>query len=49
MADAIMTRGNRPARRSRIGLENRQAGPSWADWHAELRLLLAQGTATGTC
>ncbi len=38
MADVIMTRGNRPARRTRNSL-----GPSWADWHAELRLLLAQG------
>lgn len=42
MADAIKTRGNRPARRSRTGLENRQAGPSWADWQAELRLVLAE-------
>ncbi len=49
MSDAIMTRGNRPARRNRNGLENRQAGPSWADWHAELRLLLAQeATPAGT-
>ncbi len=51
MGDAIMTRGNRPARRSRNGLENRQAGPSWADWHAGLRLLLAEdgGRPAGTC
>ena len=43
MADAIMARGDRPARRSRNSLETRQAGPSWADWQAGLRLVLAEG------
>ncbi len=42
MADAIMTRGNRPARRTRNSL-----GPSWADWHAELRALLAPDRPNG--
>ncbi len=45
MADAIMARGNRPARRTRNSL-----GPSWADWHAGLRALLTtdQAAASGT-
>ena len=51
MADAIMIRGNRPARRTRTGPETRQPGPSWADWHAGLRLMLAQDAAmpAGLC
>ena len=39
MADAVMVRGDRPARRTR---GSRPAGPSWAGWHRSLRRLLAE-------
>lgn len=50
MADAIMTRGNRPARRTRASRPPAPTVPSWADWHQSLRRLLADGgnAAAGT-
>ncbi len=45
MADAVMTRGNRPARRTRASRPPPPGGPSWADWHQSLRRLLAETCA----
>ncbi len=41
MAEAVMQRGARPARRTRASLP-RTAGPSWAAWHLALRTLLSE-------
>lgn len=40
MSDIILVRGNRPARRRRAARQL-APGPSWADWHCSLRLLLS--------